>query len=141
MRARKRRRKGFTLMEVLLVLAILVILGAMVSGFMISAQRSAFSDSAKVQMENFKQTLMRYRLDVGTFPTSSQGLESLRTPPPDLRNPAKWRGPYLEAEVPLDPWDSPYKYEQLGAEAFKISSFGPDQVEGTQDDIFVQSGV
>ena len=93
----RRRRVGFTLMEVLLVLAILVILGSMVGVFFIGTQKTAYEKNALIQMGHFKSQLQLYRMDVGSYPTS---LQALRTPPPDLRNPAKWRGPYAEAEIP-----------------------------------------
>lgn len=134
-RIRRRRRTGFTLMEVLLVLAILVILGSMVGVFIAGMQTEAYEDLTRAQIGMFEGQLDAYRLHVGTYPQSQQGLEALVTPPADLPNPAKWRGPYSKKAIPLDPWDNPYQYELIGPEQYHIWSWGPDGVDGTEDDI------
>lgn len=131
----KRRRRGFTLMEVLLVLAILVILGSMVGFFLAGMQKSAYEDLARSQIGMFENQLDTYRLHVGSYPTTNQGLQALRTPPADLKNPNKWRGPYTNKDIPLDPWDNPYQYELAGAEQYRIWSWGPDGASGTADDV------
>ena len=94
-------------MEVLLVLAILVILGGMVGFYFTRIQGNAYRDAAKAQIQMLDQAIEMYKLEVGSYPTTSQGLNALTAAPPDLRNPNKWRGPYLEEQVPLDPWDNP----------------------------------
>jgi general secretion pathway protein G len=132
---RRRRRRGFTLMEVLLVLAILVILGSMVSIFIIGTQREAFRDAARFQISELETTLDAYRLHVGSYPSTNQGLEALVAPPADLQNPAKWRGPYLKKQIPADPWGRPYQYELMGPEQYRIWSWGPDGADGTEDDV------
>ncbi len=134
-RPRRRPRHGFTLMEVLLVLVILVLLGGTAGLFFINIQKNAFQDTARTQITQFKQALDLYRLDVGSFPSEQQGLEVLHTPPSDLSNPQKWRGPYLKDAIPKDPWDMPYKYTIVDANTVQISSAGPDRQEGTQDDV------
>jgi general secretion pathway protein G len=138
--SRRRRRGAFTLLEVLLVLAILVILGSMVTVFFARTQQGAYEKAAKAQISAFEQAIDLYRLHVGTYPSASQGLESLRVPPADLKNPAKWQGPYIKDTIPADPWDNPYQYELLDTSAmslnpYKITSWGADGVEGTEDDI------
>ena len=85
-RNRRARRAGFTLMEVLLVLAILVILGSMVGFFIAGMQKSAYEDLARSQIGMFEGQLDAFRLHVGSYPTTNQGLQALRTPPADLRN-------------------------------------------------------
>ncbi len=132
---RRRRRSGFTLMEVLLVLAILVILGSMVGIFIVGMQREAFRDSARVQIAPLETALDAYRLHVGSYPNTNQGLEALVVPPADLTNPAKWRGPYLKKQVPPDPWGNPYQYELLTPDEYRIWSWGPDGADGTEDDV------
>lgn len=132
---RRRRRSAFTLMEVLLVLVILVLLGGTAGLFFINIQKGAFQDTARTQINQFKQALELYRLHVGTYPGDQQGLEALRVAPADLSNPNKWRGPYIKDEIPLDPWDRPYKYVKVSEEEVQISSAGPDGVEGTPDDV------
>lgn len=134
-RQRRRHRRGFTLMEVLLVLAILVILGSMVGFFIAGMQKGAYEDLARSQIGMFESQLDAYRLHVGTYPNSNQGLQALRTPPADLQNPAKWRGPYSQKEIPADPWSNPYQYELAGAEQYRIWSWGADGADGTEDDV------
>lgn len=134
-RPRNRKRRGFTLLEVLLVLAILVILGGMVGFYFANIQGQAFSDVAKTQIEAFEDMLEAYRLHTGRYPTTASGLNALIQAPPDLRNPKKWRGPYTDEAIPLDPWDNPYNYEQISPTQYRIWSMGPDMIEGTEDDI------
>ncbi len=132
---RRRRRPGFTLMEVLLVLAILVILGSMVGFFIAGMQRGAYEDLARTQIGMFANQLDVYRLHVGSYPNTNQGLQALRTPPADLTNPNKWRGPYSQKDIPMDPWGNPYQFELVGPEQYRIWSMGPDGVSGTEDDV------
>lgn len=131
----QRSRRGFTLMEVLLVMAILVILGSLVTVSFVRIQRNANIDGAKNQIKLFTDAVQIYQLNVGTAPTTQQGLEALRNAPGDLKNPAKWAGPYLKQEIPMDPWGNPYSYEQLSAEDFRVWSAGPDGNSGSDDDV------
>lgn len=135
--ALKRRtpRRGFTLMEVLLVLSILVILGGTVSFFFIRVQKNANMDAARTQINSYRTAVDLYRMDVGMYPQDQEGLEALRTAPSSLPNPAKWRGPYIQEELVNDPWDMPYVYQKVDEERFTITSYGPDRVQGTDDDI------
>jgi len=130
------RRRGFTLMEVLLVLVILVIMASLVGTSIMSAKRRALEDATKAQMSSLKSALQQYSLDVGTFPTTQQGLAALIEAPGDLRNVSKWRGPYLEGDVPLDAWQNDFSYESSGGQ-YTIVSGGPNgQIENGGDDIF-----
>jgi type II secretion system protein G len=104
-------------------------------------------DIAKIQIGLFVTAFDRYKLSLGDFPTTQQGLQALRTPPPDLSKPKKWNGPYLNSEIslhplnlelPLDPWGHPYHYHSPGThnpDSFDVWSVGPDGVDGSQDDI------
>jgi general secretion pathway protein G len=132
---RHRRRRGFTLMEVLLVLAILVVLGSMVTVGYMQIKRNADRDAAKGQIGLLENAVDLYALNVGTCPTTQQGLLALREAPSDLKNVAKWAGPYLKEELPIDPWGQPYQYEQISADQFKVWSNGPDGQQGSEDDI------
>jgi general secretion pathway protein G len=136
MNSRKRRRpSGFTLMEVLLVLAILVILGSLVVFNFARVQQRSYEDSALNQINALKGPLQMYRLDIGEYPTTSQGLQSLNQVPADITNSQKWRGPYLDGEVPLDPWGNPYQYELAAPGTYRIWCWGPDGQNATEDDI------
>ena len=130
---RHRSRKGFTLMEVLIVMAILVILGTIVVTNFSGVLSQSKSDSAKIQMQNFEQPLELYQLGMGSYPTPDIGLEALINAPPNAPE-GKWRGPYLKAtEIPADPWGRPYEYVSDGSE-FKITSKG-EKEDIVDDDI------
>jgi general secretion pathway protein G len=135
----RRRRGGFTLMEVLLVLAILVILGALVAMNFGNVLGDADRKAARSQIGLFEPALKMYFLHLKDYPPTDMGLEALRTPPTDLPNPAKWQGPYLEKPVPLDPWGRPYQYAYPGRYSdpgsYDLWSLGKDGADGTDDDI------
>ena len=133
----RRRRKGFTLIEVLLVLVILVVLASIAGTNYMRIQKTANINAAKTQIGALETPLEAYRLDVGSYPTSDQGLEALREMPSGISE-DKWVGPYLKKSVPPDPWGQPYQYEYPGKhdeDMPDIWSVGPDQIEGTDDDI------
>ncbi len=134
----RRRRGGFTLIEVLLVLVILVVLASLAVMAYGPVQRRANIDAARSQIGLFQTPLDMYQLSIGVYPTTGQGLDALRSPPPDLANPAKWDGPYLDSPVPLDPWGFPYQYACPGTynpDKYDVWSVGPDGASGTEDDI------
>jgi general secretion pathway protein G len=133
-----RRRRGFTLIEVLLVLAILVIIASFAVMAYGPIRTKAYSNAAKTQVRALKGPLKAYWLDMNDYPTTAQGLEALRNPPGDLANSSKWQGPYLDSPVPLDPWDRPYQYEYPGrheSDMPDIWSIGADGADGTTDDV------
>jgi len=132
------RRRGLTLIEVMLVLAILVIIASLAVVAFGPMRRSAYMKAAEAQVKAFKTPLQMYCQDIGDYPTTAQGLQALRTMPSDLPSPRKWVGPYLDSEVPLDPWDNSYRYEYPGKNQLDfpdIWSFGHDRKDGTEDDI------
>ena len=131
----RRRRGGFTLMEVLLVLVILVILGSIAVPMYISTQQQANIKAAKAQTLNLKSPLNLYRLNTGDFPA---GFDALYTCPADLADPNKWGGPYLEEQLPVDPWGNQYQYQYPGSrntQLYDVWSMGPDKSDGTADDV------
>ena len=131
----QRRRKGFTLMEVLIVMAILVVLGSMVVTQFGGILSKSNSDNAMIQMRLFQKQLKFYKAHVGSYPT--EGLEALITEPANGPQ-GKWNGPYMEAaEVPTDPWGNDYSYSS-DAKTFTINSSGEDSKEGTEDDVTLE---
>jgi len=125
-------------MEVLLVLVILAILGSLAALSYQAISRRANKKAAEGQIGLFETPLEMYQMAIGTFPTTTQGLDALRTAPGDLPNPAKWDGPFLNKPIPLDPWNNPYQYVSPGThnpDSYDVWSFGPDGVNGTDDDI------
>lgn len=136
MRAKRRTaRSGFTLVEVLLVLAILVILASVVAVAVIPAMRKGKSRAATAQIELFSSQLEMYYTDVGSFPTTQQGMQALRVAPVDLADQTNWEGPYASKDIPPDPWGRPYQYVSDNGQNYSLSSSGPDGQPGTEDDI------
>jgi general secretion pathway protein G len=138
-RRRARPRAGFTLIEVLLVMAILVILGSLAGGMFIRVKQNADVSAARAQIGLFKQPIHMFQLNTNQFPTTAQGLDALLNPPADLANANKWQGPYMDQNpLPLDPWGQPYQYMCPGRanpDTFDIWSVGPDGQDNTADDI------
>lgn len=124
---------GFTLLELLVVVAIIGLLAAYVGPKYYSQVGKSEQSVAKSQVEAFSRALGTYRLDVGTFPTTEEGLGALLTKPAAA---TKWNGPYLDKAVPMDPWGRPYVYRSPGERGgdFEIESYGKDgQPSGTGD--------
>jgi general secretion pathway protein G len=129
-------RAAFTLIELLLVLAILVVLASMVVTMFGGTQERALKDAAKGQIGIFKSGINLYKFHTRNYPA---GLEGLTTKPGDANVAKRWEGPYLDSnKVPLDPWDRDYKFAAPGkhnADTFDVWSVGPDGQDGTEDDI------
>ena len=138
MRNRRSRRHGFTLMEVLLVLAILVILASLVAMTFTNVLSDSDRKAARAQIGLLEPAINVYRLHMKEFPSTTQGLAALRVAPGDARYANRWNGPYLEKDVPPDPWDQPYQYQYPGKRnptSFDLWSLGPDGQDSTDDDI------
>ena len=120
--------KGFTLLELLVVVAIIGLLAAFVGPRVFGHLGKSEVTTAKAQIEALVRALDAYRLDMGNYPDSAQGLQALVVRPADA---AKWNGPYLQKDVPLDPWGHPYLYKFPGAQhEFDLISYGRDGVPG-----------
>lgn len=123
-----RRNKGFTLIELLVVLAILTMLAGLVGPRVLSLLGGAKSKTAAVQIADLEKTLELFKLDVGRFPSTAEGLDSLVNRPASANG---WNGPYLKGSVPNDPWGKPYKYTSPTADGgIEIISFGADGLPG-----------
>jgi general secretion pathway protein G len=123
------RRNGFTLLELLVVIVIIGLLAAYVGPKYFAQLGKSEVTVAKAQMEAFEKSLDTYRLDVGRYPTSEEGIGALMAAPAAAG--AKWNGPYLKKGVPADPWGNPYQYRAPGAKAeYEILSLGKDGQPG-----------
>lgn len=132
MKTSQTTNRGFTLIEMLVVLVIIGMLAGLVGPKLFGRVDSSKVKTAEVQMKMLKGTMETFRLDVGRFPTQSEGLVVLNQAPTDERARTRWRGPYLDQDVPLDPWGNPYLYSLPGADGqpFALYSLGGDGKRG-----------
>jgi general secretion pathway protein G len=126
------QQRGFTLIEILIVMVIIGLLAALVGPRMFGKVGKSKQKAAKAQISMFETALDTYRLDVGKFPTTDMGLEVLRIKPDDME---KWDGPYLPKEIPLDPWGNPYEYRSPSEHGdYEIVSYGGDGSPGGEEE-------
>ena len=133
MKKRLRRNAGFSLIELLVVLVILGLLAGIVMPRLFGRGEEAKRVAAKVQISILEDALQQYEVDVGSYPSTEQGLDALVSEPTVGRVSSKWRaGGYLEkTAVPKDPWDNPYVYISPGNNGpFDLFSYGPDGEPG-----------
>lgn len=136
----RKHLQGFTLIEMLVVIVLIGLLVGLVGPKLFGRVDSSKVQTAAAQVKMFKGSLETYRLDVGRFPTPAEGLNALTQAPAEDRARVKWRGPYLDQEIPLDPWGNPYVYSVPGAngQPFALYSQGADGKrggEGTDADV------
>jgi len=124
-----RRARGMTLIEILVVLVLIGIVMGIVGSNFIGRGEKAKADAAKIDIGQIAQSLDLYKLEVGRYPTTQEGLQALISAPAGTTN---WNGPYWKkSSVPKDPWGNEYKYSAPGqAGPYDITSLGADGKEG-----------
>jgi general secretion pathway protein G len=130
----RRLRRGFSLIELLLVLVILAVLAALVVPKFAGRSKQARETAAKTDVAAVAGSINRFEVDNGRYPSSDEGIGALMAAPSGLTG---WQGPYLERN-PKDPWGNAYVYKYPGTHnpsGFDLYSAGPDGREGTDDDI------
>ena len=136
----KKDNRAFTLLEIIVMVGILALLATL----LITKTEGIFGNSQKTiakifVQDSLKTSLERYRMDLGSFPSTSEGLAVLMSAPANAAG--NWRGPYADTpggKPPLDPWGEPYQYRSPGTHnknSYDLFSKGPDKTEGTDDDI------
>jgi len=135
-------RAGFTLIEVMIVIAIVLALSTLVGVAVFSRRDDAKKDTAKIELNTIKNAMQQFRLDFDRWPLDEEGVEVLWDKSkldPEVEQ-SKWKGPYLTEPLPKDRWGNPWGYRQVSEHSsdetkFDLWSFGPDGQEGTDDDI------
>lgn len=125
----KNKSSGFTLIELLVVLAIIGLLAGLIGPQVMKHLGESKTKAARLQIEELSSALDMYRLDVGRYPSSEDGLNALIEAPSNAK---VWNGPYLrKKKLPLDPWNNPYRYVSPGQHGkFDIATLGADNAEG-----------
>jgi len=137
MRSQRRRRPGragFSLLEIMIVMSIIGLLIAMVGPSLIRQRGKAETRAAAIQIEELGKSLDLFRLDVGRYPTSQEGLAALLQKPSGVD---RWDGPYLNKKaIPIDPWSRPYYYRAPGegGRPYDLLSYGADGAPGGDGD-------
>ena len=125
-----KRNRGFTLIELIVVILILAILAALIVPRLVGRTDDAKVSTAKTNVASLHSLLEQFRLDCERYPTTQEGLDALITPPANVKN---WHGPYIDRGKLTDPWDNPYVYEfpnPNGTSAYLLESYGADGAPG-----------
>ncbi len=127
-----RQQSGFTLLEMLVVLVIIGLLAGLVGPRLFGKVDASKQKTAQVQIKMLKGALQTMRLDIARFPTTEEGLDLLYAAPKNEKLKKRWKGPYLDEPVPVDPWDNAYGYQFPGSEGlqFLLYSLGSDGKPG-----------
>ncbi|HEX5306369.1 MAG TPA: type II secretion system major pseudopilin GspG [Dyella sp.] len=129
-----RRQSGFTLLEMIVVLVIIGLIMGLVGPRLFSQADKAKVQTAQTQVKMLRGALETMRLDISRFPNAQEGLSLLVNRPADPDIADRWHGPYIDNEVPQDPWGRPYQYspEPSGVQPFTLYSYGADGKPGGQ---------
>ena len=128
----RKYQRGFSLIELLIVMIILGLLASLVGPRLFGHVDDARVSTARSQIELLGTALDSYRLDIGRYPTTEQGLDALRREPSGVRN---WNGPYLNRNIPKDPWGNEYQYKSPGDHGeYDLWSYGADGEPGGDGD-------
>ena len=132
------KNQGFTLLELLVVMVIIGLLAGYVGPKYFEQIGKSETKTARAQVDSLGKALDQYRIDVGQYPTTEQGLAALNKSPNNL---AKWSGPYLAKAIPIDPWGASYQYKSPGEHGeYDLFSLGKDsQQGGTKESVDVVS--
>lgn len=130
--ATRRAARGFTLLEMIVVLVIIGLIMGLVGPRLFGQADKAKVQTAGTQIKMLGGALQTMRLDISRFPTDQEGLGLLVQPPTDERAARAWGGPYIDESVPLDPWGNPYKYssQPSGTQSYTLYSLGADGQPG-----------
>lgn len=129
---RERFQRGFTLLELLVVIVIIGLLAGLVAPRYFETVGKSKAKVARAQMSSLQKALDEYRLEIGSYPTEEQGLAALIAQPSGV---AKWQGPYLQKAVPMDPWGNPYIYKlSPSGKDIDLMSLGSDGKPGGDGD-------
>lgn len=133
-----RRDAGFTLIELLVVVVIIGLLAGLVAPRYFGQVGKSNVNIARAQIDSLGKALDTYRLDIGAYPTTDQGLQALITKPDGVD---RWSGPYLQKQVPPDPWSRPYRYKSPGDHGdYDLLSYGADgQPGGTGENVDINN--
>ncbi|WP_245587220.1 type II secretion system major pseudopilin GspG [Comamonas composti] len=128
-------KKGFTLLEMLVVMVIIGLLAGLVGPRIFGKVDTSKVQTAQVQIKMIESALQIMRLDIGTLPEGEKALKWLTQKPEDPNVAAVWKGPYMDGQIPADPWNNPYQIVSPGpnGKPFAVMSFGADGKPGGED--------
>ena len=131
---RRKRLRGFSFIEVMVVIIILGLLSSIVGVYLFDSAEKAKADATKTQIKGLETALDLYRLHNSRYPSAEQGLKALLEKPEVGVIPKNWNGPYLRGNnLPEDGWGSPYRYRSVNGKNYEIISLGADATDGGTD--------
>ena len=133
-KVKKNRLRGFSFIEVMVVIIILGLLSSIVGVYLFDSAEKAKVDATKTQIKGLETALDLYRLHNSRYPSTEQGLKALLEKPEIGIIPKSWNGPYLRGKnLPLDGWGTPYRYLSVDGKNYEVISLGADEIDGGTD--------